>query len=138
MNENCVMVFVTPQNSCARLIEAGAQIAVNKNLKLIVVSVTDKFDSKTSDALGNLYNLVKGSGAEMKLYVNSEPVLTAAVAAKRYKTREIVTGFPGENSGMFINGLHSLIPDIPITMVDSKGTQYRIENYTEETSTMSI
>ena len=35
----CVVVCVTPQESCARLIEAGARIAEQEGLPLVVLSV---------------------------------------------------------------------------------------------------
>lgn len=132
MNENCVMVFVTPQKSCARLIEASAKIAESKSTKLMVISIVNNFDNKTTEALNELYAYVESLNASMNLYVNNEAFLTAAVAAKRFHATEIVTGFPGEQSSMFVTNLHKLLPDIPITMVDENGVEYKMIHYTKE------
>lgn len=130
--ESCIMVFVTAQQSCARLIEAGYEIAEKTNQKLKVISIINKFDEKTTNTLKELYDYVDTLNAEMNLYVNNEPFITAAVAAKRFKATEIITGFPKDNGSPFIYGLHSIAPDIPITMVDEDGTQYRMVQYTKE------
>ncbi len=130
--ESCIMVFVTAQQSCARLIEAGYEIAEKTNQKLKVISIINKFDEKTTKTLKELYDYVDTLNAEMNLYVNNEPFITAAVAAKRFNATEIITGFPKDNGSPFIYGLHSIVPDVPITMVDEGGTQYRIVQYTKE------
>lgn len=38
-NQQCIMVCVTPQSACSRLIAAGARIAKEKDLPLKVISV---------------------------------------------------------------------------------------------------
>lgn len=124
--EPCVMIFVTPQQSCARLIEAGTRIAACENKKAIIVSVIRGNDHKSIDALNNLYDCVEKSQADMNLYFNDDPDITAAVAAKKFNASTIVTGFPGERGSGFIHSVHELVPDIPITMVDYDNTEYKI------------
>ena len=68
----------------------------------------NKFDEKTTNTLKELYDYVDTLNAEMNLYVNNEPFITAAVAAKRFKATEIITGFPKDNGSPFIYGLHSI------------------------------
>ena len=130
-NNSCIMVCVTPQSSCRRLIETGAAKAKENNTELIVISVLNTF-SNNMNALTELYDCVERNGADMNLYFNSEPVLTAAVAAKKFGAKELITGFPGENSSAFIAQLHELLPEIPVCMVDGDGMQYRIIRSTPE------
>lgn len=125
-NESCVMVFVTPQSSCARLIEAGAEIAEKESCKETVVSIINtQFENKIEE-LNELYAEVEKHSANMNVYFNNEPVLTAAVVAKRLNAKTIITGFPGENSMGFSSYLHELLPDIPIIMIDMESRQYRL------------
>ncbi len=128
INESCVTVFVTPQSSCARLIEAGAEIAAAEGKKEIVISVINPLTGSKSKELNELYAEVEKHNANMNVYFNSEPVLTAAVAAKRFNTSTIITGYPGENSMGFISYLHELLPDIPIIMIDTDNRQYKLSH----------
>lgn len=125
-DESCITVFVTPQSSCARLIKQGAEIASAEGKKEIVISVINPASGTKTDELNELYAEVEKHNANMNVYFNSEPVLTAAVAAKRLNTSTIITGFPGENSMGFISYLHELLPDIPIIMIDKDNRQYKL------------
>lgn len=125
-NEKCIMVFVTPQKSCARLIEAGAIIAAKEDKKLNVISVIGNQHQNSIESLNYLYECVEKNNADMNIYFNNEPVITAAVAAKRFKASQLITGFPGDESMGFISMLHDLIPDIPITMIDKDNRHYRL------------
>lgn len=122
----CVMVCVTPQETCAGLIEAGKITAETLNQKLVIVSVIGTKYQNNIDQLNYLYECVEKSGAELKLYFNNEPSITAAVIAKRINAGNIITGFPGIDGGAFIPTLHDLVPDIPISMVDENKTVYRM------------
>lgn len=125
-DESCITVFVTQQSSCARLIEQGAEIAAAQGKKEIVISVINPASGTKTDELNELYAEVEKYNANMNVYFNSEPVLTAAVAAKRLNTSTIITGFPGENSMGFISYLHELLPDIPIIMIDKDNKRYKL------------
>lgn len=124
--ENCVMVCVTPQTSCARLIEAGKTIAARTNRKLIIVSVIGTEYQNNIEDLDYLYECVEKSNAEMKLFFNNDPSITVAVVAKRFSACEIITGFPGTDGGKFIPLLRDLLTDIPITMIDYDMTEYKM------------
>ena len=52
----------------------------------------------------------------------------AAVIAKKKGAVDIVTGFPKERSSHFVSALHTLVPDIQISMVDvdDNGKIYRM------------
>ena len=55
-----------------------------------------------------------------------------AVAAKKENASTFVTGFPAEGSSGFIARIHELIPELPITMVDKDGSEYRIIPFSKE------
>lgn len=123
------MVCVTPQQSCARLIEAGARIAREENLPLSVVSVfkeSNGLNANQGGALENLFDCAKKFDANMDIYFNDSPALVVAVAAKKNNASTLVTGFPAEGSSGFIANIHEILPELPITMVDSESNEYKI------------
>jgi hypothetical protein len=124
--ESCVMIFVTPQSSCARLIEAGSKIAAKEHKRAVIVSVVKENNQENINALNDLYECVEKNHVDMNLYFNDDPYITSAVAAKRFNASVIITGFPGERGSGFIFSVHELLPDIPIIMIDYDNTEYKI------------
>lgn len=119
-DKSCVLVCVTPQLECERLIQSGAQIAKELNLGLEVLSVFHEKEGfkPNSQALEHLYECAKLENAHMSVYFNDNPAILSAVYAKKYGAKTIVAGFPKERSTHFIASIHTLVPDIPISMVD--------------------
>ncbi len=131
----CVMVCVTQQETCSRLIEAGARIANENNLPLSVISVfkeSSGMDANNGDALENLFSCAQKYGASMNVYFNDSPALVVAVAAKKNHATTLVTGFPAEGSSGFIARIHEILPELPITMVDSQSNEYKIVQFDKE------
>lgn len=129
IKQPCIMVCVTPQPSCARLIEAGARIAKEENLPLEVISVfrqSSGLNANENGALENLFECAKKFNASMNIFFNDSPSLVIAVATKKHNASTLVTGFPAEGSSGFIARIHDLVPDLPITMVDSESNEYKI------------
>ena len=137
------MVCVTPQESCARLIEAGARIANEENLPLKVISVfrqSSGLNANEGGALENLFECAKKFDASMNIFFNDSPALVVAVATKKHGASTLVTGFPAEGSSGFIARIHELVPDLPITMVDNKSNEYKIippEKNTDEKAVLN-
>ncbi|MBQ4625989.1 MAG: hypothetical protein IJB45_01915 [Clostridia bacterium] len=130
-----VVVCVTPQDSCLRLIEAGARIAKEENKPLVVLSVfreKNGLNANEGGALEKLYECARIFNARMSIYFNDSPAIVAAVAAKKENASTFVTGFPAEGSSGFIARIHELIPELPITMVDKDGSEYRIIPFSKE------
>ena len=122
-------VCVTPQQSCSRLIEAGARIAKEEGLPLSVLSVfreSNGLNANEGGALENLYECARNYDASMQVYFNNSPALVVAVASKKLNAATLVTGFPAEGSSGFIARIHEILPDLPITMVDKDSNEYRI------------
>ena len=129
------MVCVTPQHSCARLIEAGARIAAQENLPLSVISVFKEkngLNANEGGALENLFECAKKFNAGMNIYFNDSPALVVAVSAKKNNASTLVTGFPAEGSSGFIARIHEILPELPITMVDNDSNEYKIIPVSEE------
>lgn len=127
--QKCVVVCVTPQESCARLIEAGARIAKEENLPLSVLSVfreSNGFNANRGGVLENLYECARKYNAAMQVYFNNSPALIVAVAAKKMNAATLVTGLPEEGGSGFIARVHEILPDLPITMVDKNSNEYRM------------
>ena len=125
----CVAVGVTPQESCARLIEAGADIAIHSGVSLVVLSVfreSSGLNANEGGALENLFECAKKFNANMDIYFNDSPALVIAIAAKKKHAATLVTGFPGEGSNGFIARIHEFVPELPITMVDNESSEYKI------------
>ena len=66
----CIMVCVTSQNSCQRLIEAGARIAKQEGLPLSVISVfkeSNGLNANDGGALETLFACAQRVNATMKV-----------------------------------------------------------------------
>jgi two-component system sensor histidine kinase KdpD len=125
----CVVVCVTPQESCARLIEAGADIAKQSGVSLVVLSVFREscgLNANEGGVLENLFECAKKYDARMNIYFNNSPALVVAVAAKKLGAVNLVTGFPEEGSSGFIGRIHEILPELTITMVDKEMNRYNI------------
>lgn len=127
--ENTVLVCVTPQRSCAKLIRQGELIALKNKAKLIVLAVFAKRDGaspENSAILEELYEAARMCDATMSVYFNDAPDILAAVFARKKNAGTIVTGFPRERSTGFVTRLHELLPDTPIIMIDGNDREHKI------------
>lgn len=127
--ERPVLVCVTAQQSSEKLVKAGKKIAEKYSSTLEVVSVlpVNRQNNKSeSEIIERLYQLSVSYGGEMAVYFNDDPTLTVSAHIAKRKPLTIVTGFPGENSNDFIDLIHALFPETPISMVDAEGTIYNI------------
>lgn len=124
----CILVCVTNQKECERLIDTGKKFAEKDGVELHVISVIPEIEQFHGDfsAISTLYEKTKSAGAEMTVYFNDEPVITAAAHAKKFGAVRIIAGLPGENSSGFLAGIRLLTPDIELVMVDQSSNLYRI------------
>lgn len=133
--QSSVIVCVTPQDSCTRLIEAGARIAEKENKSLVVLSVFKEkngLNANEGGALETLYEAARKYNARMNIYFNDSPAIVAAVVSKKENATVFVTGFPAEGSSGFIARIHELLPELPITMVDKDASEYKIIPFSKE------
>ena len=131
-----VLVCVTGQYDCDRLIEAGFEQAVENGLELHVLCVHDpeRDISFMSDEIEYLYRTAKSLGADMTIAFNRNAPGCAADFARRINARHLITGMPDNRPNGFVITLHELLPKLQITMVtkDNESLLYSID-YTEKT-----
>lgn len=102
-----IMVCVTQQKTCERLIENGAKIKECVGSELYVLHVVrdnDKFlyNESEPDALQYLFDISKGVGAELTVLRSEDVVETLTGFAKDKKVGHIVLGEPPKNSNTYV------------------------------------
>lgn len=128
-NDRTVLVCVTVQSSSENLINAGKAMAEKNNASLEIVSVIPIDDEERKfdpEALDRLYTCAKKHGGEMAVYFSDDPIMTVCAHIAKRKPLTIVTGFPGERSNKFISLIRLILPEVPISMVDPRGTVYNM------------
>lgn len=123
-----VLVCVTGQHDCDRLIHAGKYIAKQRDAQLQVLCVQPTSNGMHGDCeeLEYLRQTSKDADAEMTVYFNDDAAYTAAAFAQQTSAVHIVTGMAEEPVNGFIDVLHSLLPKIPISMVAKDKKVYNI------------
>ena len=119
-----VLVCVTGQRDCDRLIEAGCRIAESiesSEVEVFSVLNPEKANEALCEELEYLRKKSAEVSAEMTVYFDKEPAIMTAGFAKKTGAVQIVTGMAGVNSGGFIEVLHRLLPDVIISMVSKSG-----------------
>jgi K+-sensing histidine kinase KdpD len=127
-SKRAVLVCVTGQRDCDRLIHAGKCIAEQRKVSLQVLCVQPTSQGIHGDCkeLEYLRQTSKEANAEMTVYFNNEAACTAAAFAHQVGAVHIVTGMAEEPVNGFIDVLHSLLPEVPISMVSKDGKVYNI------------
>lgn len=114
-----VLVCVTSQYDCDRLINAGFEIAVDKGCDLHVLCVHTPISNVAflSDEIEYLYQTSKNLGADMTIAFNDNAPLTTVDFAKKINARVVVTGMPDNLENGFVDTISELLPKSEITMV---------------------
>ena len=123
-----VLVCVTGQRDCDRLIRVGRTIADDREIPLQVLCVQPAsagYDANCEE-LEYLRQTAKEMSAEMTVYFHDDAALIAVGIAKQTGTSQIVTGMAGVPSNGFIDMVHQLLPEVPIAMVSKEGIVYHI------------
>ena len=121
-----VLVCVTDQPSCLRLVDAGMKIAKQYGAPVKVVSILrpGPLNENTAEIMQKLYNICSRMGAEITIYFNDEPAITAAVHARKTNAVHIVSGAPGVDSNSFIETIKGLLPDLPVSIISADDDIY--------------
>jgi len=123
-----VLVCVTGQRDCDRLIRAGKKISDSQLIPLQVLCIQPTsagFDANCEE-LEYLRQTAKNANAEMSVYFHDDAPLMAAGVAKNIQAVHIVTGMAEAPVNGFVEIIHKLLPNIPISMVAKDGTVYNI------------
>ena len=123
VKKSSVLVCVTGQYDCDRLIEAGFDQAVELGCELRVLCVhTPAGDmSAFPDEIEYLYRTAKALGADMTVLFSDKAPRCAADFARRINAKRLITGIPDNRPNGFVITLHELLPRLQITMVTKSG-----------------
>lgn len=123
-----ILVCVTGQRDCDRLIHAGKKIAESScvPLQVLCIQPTSAGFEADCEELEYLRQTAKQAQAEMSVYFHDEAPVMAAGFAKNIRAQHIVTGMAEAPVNGFVEILHKLLPQIPISMVAKDGMIYNI------------
>ena len=127
--ESAVLVCVTAQKSCDRLIRIGAEYAGIKDCCLHVLMVHPPLSDYTgiSSEIEYLYQTAKDNEGEMTIVFDDDAPTVAADFARKLHARRLVTGMPDGRLNGFIVRFHEALPNIPISMVSKDNVIYNME-----------
>ena len=122
-----VLVCVTGQYDCDRLIEAGFEQASQMGCDLHVLCVHTPVNdiSLLSDEIEYLYRTAKELGADMTIAFDQNAPKCAADFARKINARHLVTGMPDNRPNGFVLTLHEMLPRLEITMVTKENETLR-------------
>ncbi|MFZ5966136.1 MAG: hypothetical protein ACOYVK_03045 [Bacillota bacterium] len=119
--EKIVLVCVTDQKSCERLIKAGYLLSKTLDLKLKVLSVqpSNKMKNLQATPLEYLFSVCKSLDAEMQVYWGDNVNCVAVDYIRRNSVEQLIFGIPEKMvQGNFVYEVHQAFPNIPISIVD--------------------
>ena len=126
--KSAVMVCVTGQRDCDRLIRAGRRMADGSECALHVLCVLPAVlcTKPCGEELEYLRQTAKDAGAEMTVFFQDNAPVVAASFARRIGAKHIYTGMAEAPMNGFVEVLHKLLPKTPISMVGRDETIYTI------------
>ena len=118
-----VLVCVTGQYDCDRLINEGFEQAVELGWELHVLCVHSAAADPAylSDEIEYLYRTAKDIGADMTMTFSDNAPKSAADFAREINAKRLVTGMPDLRPNGFVLTLHELLPRLRITTVTKQG-----------------
>lgn len=118
-----IMVLVTLQRLCARLIRSGGDMAIKQHCPLKVVHVAPKAAAQgigdaavSAQVLDYLYALANEAGAEMCVLVSEDMPRAVADYAQQNGVQHIILG-EGEHAPRIVTNLKQLLPDVEIEVM---------------------
>ena len=122
-----IMVCVTAQPSCARLIRAARQMLTGDGeIQVLSVQRVQCRPEQRAKDLATLYELTRGLDSSVCIYYNDNPALVAAAVAAKERVDRVVTGAPRSPGDTFVETIRALVPQIPLTMIDDDATAYTV------------
>ncbi len=114
MQNGCVLVCVTMQKDCARLIHKGREIALESGLPLHVLHVSKgAFPGKGENAeiLNDLFSLAHDAEAEMHILYDQNVSVAIAHYARQENAQAVVLG---RNENGAVDEIRMLLPTVQI------------------------
>lgn len=114
-----VLVCVTSQRSCERLIRQGAALAEDSGCQLMVLSVqpNDPKHTRDGETLEYLFAVAMAYNAQMSVYFSNDTWRSASAYIHRQDVARFVVGVPHEQ-GTFVRNLMIHYPEIPVAIVE--------------------
>ena len=133
--KNKVMVCVTRQHTCARLIAYGADLASKMGAGLLVAHAlrpdAAMFElSNEGAALEYLTNLTYGHDGEMSVIRCEDAFAGLATCASENQVDMVILGSSPQNAQDVSNRMRKLLPEASIIVVDASGKGERSEQDT--------
>lgn len=127
-----VLVCVTGQYDCDRLIDAGYEQASQLGYDLHVLCIHTPVNdiSLLSEEIEYLYRTAKELGADMTIAFDKNAPKFAAGFARKINAHHLVTGMPDNRPNGFVLTLHEMLPRLQITMVTKENDTvvYSVDN----------
>ena len=122
MNETRVLVCVTGQKTCERLIQEGHRLAIEREEELSVLHVARKGDglmggTSEAEALEYLFEVSRKRGADMTVIRSDEVVKTVEKHARKIGASLIVLGGPRRGARDLTADMRAHMPDIEFHIV---------------------
>jgi K+-sensing histidine kinase KdpD len=141
-DKTAILVCVTGQRDCDRLIRAGRKIADERSTPLQVLCVlptSSGFDTSCEE-LEYLRQTSRDAKAEMTVYFNDDAALVAVGFVKQIGAIHIITGMAEAPVNGFVEIIHNFLPKVPISMVAKDGMIYNIcpGNNKQQTAKLAI
>ena len=120
-----ILVLVTMQRACARLIRTGADMAMLQNRPLMVLHVArdegERAPAINAQVLDYLYALAGEAGAEMFVLTSDVPVTAMANFSQQHGVGTVLMG-SGELSRGIAETLSQMLPGIQVQVLEEDAT----------------
>ncbi len=129
-----VLVCVTDQDACDRLIFAGRKLATIEHLELKVINVRPQHsnDLLAGDSVEYLFSISKQLDAEMIVLFHDYAPEAVANFIRHNETTYIIVGLPPEpDQSVFISEIEDCFPEIPVISIDAHGALQLVRVYDE-------
>jgi K+-sensing histidine kinase KdpD len=120
-----VLVCVTDQDACDRLIFAGRRLATIEHLELKVITVQPHHAKAglAGDNLEYLFSISKQLDAEMNVIFHDYAPEAVANFIQNNDTHYVIVGMPPDpDQSVFIHELESTFPEIPVISINEHGS----------------
>lgn len=120
-----VLVCVTDQESCGRLIETGRRLAdiTDSLLKVICIRPRRTESWFASDEVEFLFGKARQLDAEMIIRFHDYALESVVDYISANDIHSVIVGTPPQaGQSVFISGLEERFPDLPIISVDTDGS----------------
>ena len=112
-----ILVCVTRQKTCAKLIQKGAQLSKEQNCSLNVIHVVNENDKllyglSDGDALEYLFEITKEVGANLVVKRSKDVIKTIVSYAEETHCSHIVLGSSNNPSNNFVSKLQKKLPNV--------------------------